>query len=223
MTHPTDFRATLRSSILDSLASRCGQELTPAVIDDLAAEIFYRVRDDTRAALSAAPQQGAKGLHGKYIIYRSADGSPVKFPCFVLRVDGADNAAMAAIQAYAAHPECAPELAADLAKQVQFQSAAPQQGPSDEWIEWLREDHAISKDDAADFANAVRKAVSCYGSQPAPVAVAEGWPEFSDCDKDETLWCWHLINFHWCRCRLDLSVHTHWLPHWALPLPEAQR
>lgn len=50
-------------------------------------------------------------------------------------------------------------------------SAAPQQ-PSDEWIEWLREDHAISKDEAADFANAVRKAVRLYGNQAAPVPVA---------------------------------------------------
>jgi hypothetical protein len=56
-----------------------------------------------------------KGLYGKYIIHRSRDGSPVDYPCFVLRLDGSDPAAMAAMRAYAEDPACPPELAGDLA------------------------------------------------------------------------------------------------------------
>jgi hypothetical protein len=64
-----------------------------------------------------APAQAAdkKGLHGKYIIHRSRDGSPVDYPCFVLRLDGSDPAAMAAMRTYAEDPACPPELAGDLA------------------------------------------------------------------------------------------------------------
>jgi hypothetical protein len=40
------------------------------------------------------------GLHGKYIIHK-ADGQPVEYPCFVLRIDNTDPAAIAAIIAYA--------------------------------------------------------------------------------------------------------------------------
>jgi len=43
----------------------------------------------------------ADGLHGKYIIYKATSGKPVGYPCFVLRVDGSDPAAIRAIEAYA--------------------------------------------------------------------------------------------------------------------------
>jgi hypothetical protein len=55
-------------------------------------------------------------------------------------------------------------------------------------------------------------------AQPTPVSERpwerEGW-----CDAWDTCWMWHPINFHYCLCRPDPSVHTHSLPHWALPLP----
>ena len=47
---------------------------------------------------SAAP---TKGLHGKYIIHKASDSQPVDYPCFVLRIDGTDRAAIAALEAYA--------------------------------------------------------------------------------------------------------------------------
>lgn len=81
-----------------------------------------RVNDAMNAAraLLAAPEavEGTNGLHGKYIIHRSTDGSPVEFPCFVLRVDGKDPAAIAAIRAYSQDPTCPPELRNDI--QIQF-------------------------------------------------------------------------------------------------------
>lgn len=114
--------------------------------------------------------------------------------------------------------------------------AAPQQ-PSDEELhdcknqavgDYLRSlagtNAAIFSAEQITKAQAVglRAVLTRYGAQAAPVPVAEKWPEFSDCDGDETLWCWHPVNFHWCRCRIDPSAHTHWLPHYALPLPEAK-
>jgi len=42
-----------------------------------------------------------KGLHGKYIIHKVEDGQPVAYRCFVLRIDGTDRAAIAALRAYA--------------------------------------------------------------------------------------------------------------------------
>jgi hypothetical protein len=65
-----------------------------------------------------------QGLHGKYIIWKSADCSPVEYPCFVLRVDGQDDAAIAAIQAYAAHRDCSPELATGLAQMVKHHASS---------------------------------------------------------------------------------------------------
>jgi|694.fasta_scaffold05261_12 hypothetical protein len=41
------------------------------------------------------------GLHGKYIITKAINNQPVDYPCFVLRVDGSDLAAIAAFRAYA--------------------------------------------------------------------------------------------------------------------------
>lgn len=42
-----------------------------------------------------------EGLHGKYLIHKAVDNTPVTYPCFVLRVDGRDKAAIAALRAYA--------------------------------------------------------------------------------------------------------------------------
>jgi hypothetical protein len=47
-----------------------------------------------------SPAAQTDGLHGKYIIHK-ADGQPVEHPCFVLRIDGTDRAAIAALEAYA--------------------------------------------------------------------------------------------------------------------------
>ena len=52
-----------------------------------------------------------------------------------------------------------------------------------------------------------------------PVAVSERWPEFSDCDPQERVWAWNPVLDHWKLSRINRSVHTHWFPANALPLP----
>jgi hypothetical protein len=55
-----------------------------------------------------------------------------------------------------------------------------------------------------------------------PVPVAERLPGPEDLDHEGTCWMFHPANFHYCLCRPDPSVHTHWLPHHALPVPGAE-
>jgi hypothetical protein len=54
---------------------------------------------------------------------------------------------------------------------------------------------------------------------PAPVPVAERLPEARDFDEQGTCWCFHGTAFTWGLFQFDLTAHTHWLPHWALPTP----
>ena len=68
------------------------------------------------------------------------------------------------------------------------------------------------------------RSVSLPACRPAiePVAVSERWPEFSDCDQCERVWAWNPVLGHWKLTRLNRSIHTHWLPHHALPVPTSQ-
>jgi hypothetical protein len=54
-----------------------------------------------------------------------------------------------------------------------------------------------------------------------PVTVSERLPLHltGELDGQGTCWNYHPINLHYCLCVPDPSVHTHWLPHWALPVP----
>jgi hypothetical protein len=54
---------------------------------------------------------------------------------------------------------------------------------------------------------------------PTPIPVAERWPEFSECDPQERVWAWNPFLDHWKLSRINRSVHTHWLPANALPMP----
>jgi hypothetical protein len=58
-------------------------------------------------------------------------------------------------------------------------------------------------------------------AHPAPVPVGERLPGASDCDADGFCWFW---DYGWTRQQRGWHDDecTHWLPHWALPLPEAQ-
>ncbi|MGB7564215.1 MAG: hypothetical protein WBM08_05625 [Prochlorococcaceae cyanobacterium] len=69
------------------------------------------------------------GLHGKYIIHKR-DGSPIEWPAFVLRFDGSDPAAIAAIRAYALDSSCPPELAADLTLHLAQLATPPMTHPT---------------------------------------------------------------------------------------------
>ncbi len=243
MTHPPDFRALL---------ARARQKFHEYEMDAEgdAPHEHRRLMQEIDAALSAAPQQEPKGLHGKYIIHRSTDGSPVEFPCFVLRVDGADDAAMAALQSYAKHPSCPPELAADLAEQVQRNAssavlgAAPQQ-PSDEAAElsrWLafEAENALKagRHFPASMLTSASELLTRYGGQAAPVPVAERLPEDHECNSDGEVWVespgynyaigdtgdYYSEPAKWelrQYSECDAKQKLRWSPHYALPLPEA--
>jgi len=53
---------------------------------------------------------------------------------------------------------------------------------------------------------------------PTPVS-ERPWERNGWRDAQGTCWMWHPVNFHYCLCLPDPSVHTHSLPHWALHLP----
>jgi hypothetical protein len=70
----------------------------------------------------------------------------------------------------------------------------------------------------------VRRALARWGNYPvkpdsSPVPAAERWPEFSDCDPQERVWAWNPFLDHWKLSCINRSVHTHWLPANALPVP----
>jgi hypothetical protein len=64
-----------------------------------------------------------------------------------------------------------------------------------------------------------RAALARWG-RPAiePVPVSERWPEFSDCNSFEEVWAFNPVLDHWKLTRINRSIHTHWLPYWALPV-----
>jgi hypothetical protein len=71
----------------------------------------------------------------------------------------------------------------------------------------------------------IAHAIARYGTAhpaPVPVLVSERLPGEADCDAEGTCWVWNFTAYTWGLFRLDLTAHSHWLPHWALPLPEAQ-
>jgi hypothetical protein len=59
------------------------------------------------------------------------------------------------------------------------------------------------------------------GAAVQPVLVSDDWPEFSDCDDSERVHCFNPVLGHWKLSKINPSIHTHWLPHWALPVPAA--
>jgi hypothetical protein len=123
--------------------------------------------------------------------------------------------------------------------------AEPQQGaPSDEeWdtlVERLWDQYETAGYQGerfmycSDFGTAcglLREELTHYGAQAVPVAVAERLPGEGDL-KDGRCWFWFPYDGttyeHWVLGDADICTGlecaecTHWLPHWALPLPEAQ-
>ena len=87
-----------------------------------------------------------------------------------------------------------------------------------------------------EVAGVVRAALARWGT-PAiqPVPVSEWLPGPEDCDAEGGCWWWHpdhkeddfddgwiLLNPKWADGRRDSDdslIYTHWLPHWALPVP----
>jgi hypothetical protein len=93
------------------------------------------------------------------------------------------------------------------------------QGPTDEELWDLYQDLG-SYFSPTEFARTV---LARWG-RPAiePVPVSERPPGPKDCDAEGLCWWWSRDITAWCLCFAadgDSSEWTHWLPHWALPVP----
>jgi hypothetical protein len=129
-----------------------------------------------------------------------------------------------------------------LIKKADALLAAPQQGaPSDRirqiaaevekcalsWDSSARLLGNVTAEDVADLCDTV---LARYGAQVVPVAVAERLPGKEDCDAEGRCWWWapkhpecpNTGHDSWALYSGACIEDTHWLPHWALPLPEAQ-
>jgi hypothetical protein len=93
---------------------------------------------------------------------------------------------------------------------------------ADRFNEWTE----LGIDEIIAFAQ--QQALSRFGTaHPAPVPVGEGLPGVEDCDAEGRCWflfllsndpTWTLEHHNAALC----SGRSHWLPHWALPLPGDQ-
>ena len=82
---------------------------------------------------------------------------------------------------------------------------------------WSENGNSFAQDAAREAARAV---LARWGRPaPQPVPVSERWPEFSDCDNAERVWCWSWAIGTWRLSRINQSIHSHWLPAHALPVP----
>jgi hypothetical protein len=108
-----------------------------------------------------------------------------------------------------------------------FGDAAPEAvGVTDEDLRGIFCRHSDSGEngpawiECEEFIVAARAVLSRYGTaHPAPVPVGERLPGVEDMDSEGTCWCWHSVMYTWGLFRFDPTAHSHWLPHWALPLP----
>jgi len=102
---------------------------------------------------------------------------------------------------------------------------------------WLEDEWRANNDGEdlpmLDYARAVLAKWCTPAIQPVPVA--ERLPGLEDCDAEVECWWWHpghkeddfidgwiLLNPKWAGSRRDSDdslIYTHWLPHWALPVP----
>jgi hypothetical protein len=78
----------------------------------------------------------------------------------------------------------------------------------------------------SDLGPLVRAAIQRWGRPaPEPVSVAERLPTASDCDGWGRCWHWDPFVEHSCWVFMPPidypnGICTHWLPHWALPVPQ---
>ena len=95
--------------------------------------------------------------------------------------------------------------------------------PTDEDLEDLAEVMNVSGNPVP----AMRRALELWGTPPIqPVALSSAWPGAEDCDGEGMCWWWRESEVAWFFCdanHRDFPTWTHWLPHNALPTPEASR
>ena len=84
---------------------------------------------------------------------------------------------------------------------------------------WASTPHIDEAEGAIAFARTV---LARWGRPtPQPISVNEQLPGPEDCDAEGLCWVWNTTAYTWGLFRLDLTVHSHWLPHWALPAPQS--
>jgi hypothetical protein len=119
-------------------------------------------------------------------------------------------------------PKCDPDCS--MLDRTAAALAQPEpQGPTDEELMALAV--AVFEDPFSTDKDYARAVLARWG-RPAiePVPVAERLPkrELNELDDQGTCWMFHPVNYHYCLCVPDPSVHTHWLPYWALPVPQQE-
>jgi hypothetical protein len=131
----------------------------------------------------------------------------LRLAAIIRRVDGNhDKGAAALAEAILSHPDS------------RWQHAKPEpQGPTEMEIIAFWSEHCAGDGDAGilRLARWGRPAIE-------PVPVSERPPGPKDCDAEGLCWWWSRDITAWCLCFAadgDSSEWTHWLPHWALPVP----
>jgi hypothetical protein len=125
--------------------------------------------------------------------------------------------------------------AAALVAQARALLAQPEpQGPTLDDISELCEEFEFHLDGNGEYNDDLESAEAlweiCHAvlarwSHPAikPVPVGERLPKSNDFDAEGCCWSWSRDIYAWCQCFAaagDSSEWTHWLPHWALPVPK---
>jgi hypothetical protein len=113
--------------------------------------------------------------------------------------------------------------------------SAQEQGPTDEELREMFDENDWNYISPETFEDIALTVLARWGRPAAePVPVAERLPKDSDCGwwpnqkKPESYgWCWLWDGSRWGRCQVGHmlgcklpDVYTHWLPHWALPVPQ---
>jgi hypothetical protein len=115
---------------------------------------------------------------------------------------------------------------ADITRARAALDAQPEpEGPTDEELYELWEQEGY-EGDFQDCRRFYRGAIAHWGRPtPQPVPVSERWPGADDCDAEGRCWMFDPCDRGWWCYREalpsdgDPEPFTHWLPHWALPVP----
>ena len=103
---------------------------------------------------------------------------------------------------------------------AQPEPVAPTDEELIEPIMWMIDERVYDTDGKGEIAESLRELIARWGTPTAqPVPVSERWPQFSDCNPFEEVWAFNPVLAYWKLTRINRSIHTHWLPHWALPVP----
>ena len=112
---------------------------------------------------------------------------------------------------------------------AQPEPQGPNFGPSESDVTELFFRH-IGEGSEVGFESAIAEALARWG-HPAvePVPVSEGLPGLEECDGEGQVWGWYRdgrLGFWQMRVINERPksawLPTHWLPHWALPVPKSE-